>query len=128
MAVLLASGLAGCGGGSSLVVPTEEHANHPFPQNYRAELLAFYKTYLTNPVGVREAVLAEPVLRKVGGRPRYVACLRYNARQSDGRFRGLQEQAVVFIDGRLDRAVDDTEELCGGASYAPFPDLEKLTR
>lgn len=126
-AVVLALALAGCGGGGGLTVPTEG-ANQPFPQNFRAELLAFYKTYLTNPVGVREAGLAEPVLRKVGGRPRYVACVRYNARQSDGRLRGLQEQAVVFVDGRLDRAVDETEELCGGVSYAPFADLEKLTR
>lgn len=126
-AVLMAAALAGCGGGSSLV-PSEDRSNQPFPQNFRAELLAFYKTYLTNPVGVREAVLAEPTLRKVGGRPRYVVCVRYNARQSDGRLRGLQEQAVVFVDGRLDRAVDETEELCSGVSYGPFTDLEKLTR
>lgn len=127
-ALLMGLVLAGCGAGSGLAVPTEDRSNQPFPQNFRAELLAFYKTYLTNPVGVREAALAEPVLRKVGGRPRYVACVRYNARQSDGRLRGLQEQAVVFVDGRLDRAVDDTEELCSGVSYAPFADLEKLTR
>lgn len=125
-AVLLALALAGCGGGSSLV-PSEDGVQ-PFPQNHRAELLAFYKSYLTNPVGVRDAALAEPVLRKVGGRPRYVACVRYNARHSDGRARGLQEQAVIFVDGRLDRAVDETEELCSGVSYASFPDLEKLTR
>ena len=34
-------------------------SSQPFPKNYRAEVLAFLKTYLNNPVGVRDAVLAE---------------------------------------------------------------------
>lgn len=123
-AALLAAALGGC---LTSGVPTEDRAQ-PLPQNFRAELLAFYKTYLTNPVGVRDAALAEPVLRKIGGRQRYVVCVRYDARQTDGRPRGVQEQAVVFIDGRLDRAVDETDDACVGALYAPFPELEKLTR
>lgn len=124
--VVLAAPLGGCltGGGAS----PDERGSQPFPPNHRAELLAFYKTYLTNPVGVREAALAEPVLRKIGGRTRYVACVRYNARQSDGRPRGVQEQAVLFIDGRLDRALEEVEDTCAGVAYAPFPELEKLTR
>ena len=48
-------------------------ANQPFPNNYRAELLAFMKTYLNNPAGVHDAVMAEPVQRTVGGRLRYVS-------------------------------------------------------
>ena len=55
-------------------------ANQPYPTNYRAEILAFMKTYLNNPVGVRDAVMAEPVQRTVGGRLRYVSCLRFAAR------------------------------------------------
>ncbi len=47
-------------------------SNQPFPKNYRTEVLAFMKTYLNNPVGVRDAVMAEPVQRVVGGRLRYV--------------------------------------------------------
>uniref|UniRef100_Q07P33 Uncharacterized protein n=1 Tax=Rhodopseudomonas palustris (strain BisA53) TaxID=316055 RepID=Q07P33_RHOP5 len=126
VAALLAAPLAGClTGGSS----TDERGPQPLPPNYRAELLAFYKTYLTNPVGVREAALAEPTLRTIGGRKRYVACVRYNARESDGRFRGVQEQAVLFVDGRLDRALEPTDDPpCAGAAFAPFPELEKLTR
>ena len=31
-------------------------SNQPFPNNYRTEVLAFMKTYLNNPVGVRDAV------------------------------------------------------------------------
>ena len=49
--------------------------DQPFPANYKPEMLAFFKTYLNNPVGVREAVIAEPVQRTVNGRARYVSCL-----------------------------------------------------
>jgi hypothetical protein len=91
-------------------------------------LLAFMKTYLNNPVGVHEAAVAEPVERTVGGRLRYVACLRFIPRESDGSYREPRERAILFVDGRLDRVVENAGETCAGAVYAPFPDLEKLTR
>ena len=59
-------------------------SDQPYPNNYRTEILAFMRTYLNNPVGVREAAMAEPVQRTVGGRLRYVSCLRYAAREADG--------------------------------------------
>jgi hypothetical protein len=49
-------------------------SSQPFPKNYRTEVLAFLRTYLNDPVGVRGAVMAEPVERVIGGRLRYVAC------------------------------------------------------
>jgi hypothetical protein len=103
-------------------------SNQPFPNNYRTELLAFLKTYLNNPVGVRDAVIADPVQRVVGGRQRYVVCLRYSARESDGGYREPHERAVLFVDGRLDRIIENGLEPCAGAVYAPFPELEKMTR
>ena len=103
-------------------------SNQPFPNNYRAELLAFLKTYLNNPVGVRDAVMAEPVQRVVGGRQRYLVCLRYSSRDSDGGYREPRERAVLFVDGRLDRIIENATEPCAGAVYAPFPELEKMTR
>jgi hypothetical protein len=103
-------------------------ASQPFPQNYRAELLAFMKTYLNNPVGVHDAAMAEPVQRSVGGRQRYVSCLRFAARETDGSYREPRERAILYLNGRLDRVADNAGELCVGAAYAPFPDLEKLTR
>jgi hypothetical protein len=57
-------------------------SNQPFPNNFRTEVLAFLKTYLNNPVGVRDAVVAEPVQRVIGGRLRYVVCLRFSPRES----------------------------------------------
>jgi hypothetical protein len=103
-------------------------ANQPYPDNYRAELLAFMKTYLNNPVGVHAAFLAEPVQRTVGGRLRYVSCLHFTQREADGSYREPRERAILYVNGRLDRMVENASEVCAGAVYAAFPDLEKMTR
>jgi hypothetical protein len=91
-------------------------------------LLAFMKTYLNNPVGVRDAAMADPVMRDVNGKMRYVACLRYSARESDGSYREPREHAVLFVNGRLDRMIEKSGELCTSVALAPFPDMEKMTR
>ena len=105
-------------------------ANQPFPGNYRTEVLAFMKSYLNNPAGVHEAAMAEPVQRVVGGRLRYVTCLRFSPRESDGSYREAQERAILYVNGRLDRMIEKEKvaETCAGAVYAPFPELEKMTR
>jgi hypothetical protein len=104
------------------------YSNQPYPNNSRSEILAFMRTYLNNPAGVREAMMAEPVQRTIGGRLRYVSCLRYATRESDGRYREPRERAVVFVDARLDRLLENPGDACAGATYAAFPELEKLTR
>jgi hypothetical protein len=103
-------------------------SDQTFPKNYRAEVLAFMKTSLNNPVGVHDAVVAEPVQRTVGGRLRYVTCLRFAPRESDGSYREPRERAILFVDGRLDRLVENSSEPCAGAVYAAFPEMEKMTR
>jgi len=85
------------------------------------------KTYLNDPVGVRDAVMAEPVQRTVGGRLRYVSCLRFATRDSAGSYRE-QRSAVLYVDGRLDRVIENAGEPCAGVVYAPFPELEKMVR
>jgi hypothetical protein len=86
------------------------------------------KTYLNNPAGVHNAAMAEPVQRTVGGRLRYVTCLRFAPRESDGSYREVRERAVLYVDGRLDRVVENVGDVCAGAVYAPFSELEKMTR
>jgi len=103
-------------------------SNQPFPTNYRAELLAFMKTYLNNPVGVHGVAMAEPVQRTVGGRLRYVSCLRFTPRESDGSYREPRERTIMYVDGRLDRVAENAGDACAGVAYAPFPELEKMTR
>jgi hypothetical protein len=124
--------LAACAGSddSRSMTYTDDRgvANQPYPDNYRAELLAFMKTYLNNPVGVHDAALAEPVQRTVAGRLRYVTCLRFTPRESDGSYRELRERAILYVNSRLDRVVENASDVCAGAVYAPFPELEKMTR
>jgi hypothetical protein len=130
--LLLPIALAACAGsdeGRSISYTDDRGvANQPYPTNFRAELLAFMKTYLNNPVGVHDAMIAEPVQRTVGGRLRYVTCLRFTPRESDGGYRDGRERAIVYVDGRLDHVADKADEICAGAVYAPFAELEKLTR
>lgn len=107
---------------------TQAGGPQPFPDNFRSDTLALMRTYLNNPVGVREASMAEPVQREVGGRQMYVSCLHFTPRETDGSYKAMRERAVIFVNGRADRVVDRTSELCAGAVYVPFPELEKMTR
>jgi hypothetical protein len=59
---------------------------------------------------------------------RYIVCLRYSPRESDGSYHEPRERAVLFVNGRLDRMIEKSDELCAGAVLGPFPDLEKMTR
>ena len=104
------------------------YTDQPYPRNYKGEILAFMRTYLNNPAGVREAMMAEPVQRTVGGRLRYVSCLRYSTRESDGRYGEPRDRAVVYVDARLDRVMENPGDACAGATYAAFPELEKMSR
>ncbi|HEV7634071.1 MAG: hypothetical protein QOC84_2168 [Bradyrhizobium sp.] len=130
--LLLPIALAACAGsddGRSISYTDDRGvANQPYPDNYRPELLAFMKTYLNNPVDVHDALLAEPVQRTVGGRLRYVSCMRFTPRESDGSYRDQRERAILYVNGRLDRMVENASDVCAGAVYAAFPALEKLTR
>lgn len=130
--MLLPIALAACAGSDEVrsITYTDDRgvSNQPFPSNYKGEILSFMKTYLNNPVGVRNAVMAEPIQRVVGGRLRYLSCLRFSARDSDGNYGEPRERAVLYVDGRLDRIIENAGEPCAGAVYAPFPDLEKMVR
>jgi hypothetical protein len=130
--VLLPVALAACAGSedSKSITYTDDRgvANQPYPNNYKVEILSFMRTYLNNPVGVRDAAMADPVQRVVGGRLRYVSCLRYTPRESDGSYREPRERAILYVDSRLDRVVENASEPCAGAVYAPFPELEKMAR
>ncbi len=130
--LLFALGVAGCawtGGNSDLSYTADRGVeNQPYPANYRPELLAFLRTYLNDPRGVREAVIALPAQKTVGGRLRYVVCVRFNARGTDGAYAGVKERAAMYIDGRFDRMIEEAGELCEGTTYAAFPEMEKLPR
>ncbi len=129
--MLLPIALAACAGNDDsrpVAFSDNRGVDQPYPDNYRAESLAFMRTYLNNPVGVRDAAIAEPAQRTVGGRQRYVSCLRFTPRESDGSYREMRERAILYIDGRLDRMVENASDVCAGAVYQPFPEMAKLAR
>jgi hypothetical protein len=109
------------------------------PARYREEILAYLKTYLNDPTGVRDAAITEPMLRNVGPgagagtigqRPlqRYMVCVRFNAKNSAGKYEGSRDRAVMFLAGRLDTMGIARGEQCKDADWKPFPELEKLRR
>jgi hypothetical protein len=128
--LLLPITLAACAGGDDgrTTAFSRDHGEQPYPGNYRAESLAFMRTYLNNPVGVHDAAMAEPVQRTVAGRVRYVTCLRFTPRESDGSYREPRERAILYVDGRLDRMIEAAGEVCAGAVYAPFLEMQKMAR
>ena len=138
--VLLTATLTACTSTSSFNL-TQPTGNAP-PSNYRADILAFLRTYLNDPTNIREASLSQPTVLRVGSEPRYVACVRFNAKNSRGQYAGLINTAAVFEGGKLSRFIDLTpdetaqdapmraqlREPCNGATYTPFPELQQLTR
>jgi hypothetical protein len=135
--LLLAAAIAGCASQRS---PFER--NTP-PADYKGDILAFLRTYLNDPTNVRDASVTPPALQRVGPEERYTACVRFNARRSDGRYAGLINTAAVFnTSGKLDRFIDLTPDetaadaalrvqlgdVCKTAAYQPFPELERLAR
>ena len=134
MAVSVAVALGGCAtetGPSASELKARWDAQNVFPQGYRQDLLAFLRTYLNDPSHVRSASVSQPQLKYIGPGDRYVACVRYNARNSDGKYVGSKDGAAVYVAGKLDRFLDtpkDVHELCKEVAFVPFPELERLTR
>ena len=97
--------------------------------SYKAEVVAFMRTYLNDPTGVKDAFISEPALRSLESVDRYSLCLRYTARKGPGQpYAASKDSLVLFREGRLDRIVDAAKEACKDAAYQPFRELEQLKR
>jgi hypothetical protein len=104
-----------------------------YPTNYKSDIAAGMHAYLNDPTGIRDAAIAEPVLKAASMTmpSRYVVCLRFNAKKNATVYAGVQNVAAVFLAGRFDQFVDtpkEVQELCADATYAPFPELQNLSR
>lgn len=130
--VLLALALASCGKTLDQL-STEQHkadwaAANLYPADYRGELIAYLRTYLNDPTGIREAAISEPALKPVGTGERYVVCVRFNPKRSGGGYAGAKDHLVIYAGGKLDRYLEIAGESCKDAAYAAFPELERLIR
>jgi hypothetical protein len=130
LALLAVSGCSSDLGPSQGELRAQWEAMNVYPQNYKQDLLAFLRTYLNDPSRIRAAGVSQPQLKTIGPGRRYVACVRYNARNSDGKYAGSTDGAAVYVSGKLDSYLDgkQAQPYCKDAAYAPFPELERLTR
>jgi hypothetical protein len=150
---VLAIGLAACAGEDGRTPEMRQaawEAANVYPASYKAEILAYLRSYLNDPTNVSEAFVSEPFLRPVGPGNRYVVCVRYAAKRGAagaGREQ-TREYMAVFVSGKLDRFTDLRGEAaraesgrgefgrggegkgdqCGGATYVAFPEAERIRR
>lgn len=141
LALAAVTALGGCAsdlGPSETELRQRWEAKNIVPSAYKADLIAFLRTYLNDPTHIRGATVSQPQRKTVGPGDRYVVCVRY----TEGRNAGQREGAATFVSGKLDRFFDVTKgkidrsldlpvearDLCKDAVFAPFPELEKLTR
>jgi hypothetical protein len=130
MTALLGAALAACSTGERDYSGPETKGGasvNIYPEQYRAEILAYQRSYLNDPTGIRSAAISRPALKHVGVGDRYVVCVRFNAKSPSGAYAGVREHLAIFLAGKLDQ-MGATREQCKDATYEPFPELERLTR
>jgi hypothetical protein len=103
--------------------PVEENL---YPKNYKAAILDRLRLQLPDSKGIHSAFLAEPVLKPRDAITRYIACIRFDAKDDRGKYQGNKEYAAFFYGGEVTQIVEATRELCDKAAYQPFPELERL--
>lgn len=126
----LALTLAGCAGYEVLpeVRQAEWEAKNVPPEQYRAEIIAYLRTYLNDPGSVYDAMVSEPVLKPLGLGHRFMSCVRFGTRHGSGEGGLGKEHVAIFVGGKLDSFREAGKELCVGAAYMPFPELERISR
>jgi len=109
-------------------VDTSDDGINAYPDNYKTDIMAAMHAYLNDPTGIKEAAISVPLLKPVGKNTHYVACLHFNGKMNGTSYAGPKDVAAVFLAGRFDQFVETPKDLCAGVTYAPFPELEKLSR
>jgi hypothetical protein len=123
-AFVLTLALGACAGiGAQKTEVVEENV---YPKNYRSVIVDQLRLQLTDAKGIRDAFLAEPILKPRGAITRYIACLRFNSKGGKGDYQGSKEYAAFFYSGGLTQITEAPEDLCKNSVYQPFPELERL--
>ncbi len=125
-ALALAAALSACAASGPRVETKDGVSVNIYPDGYKAEVLAYLRNYLNDLSGIRDAGVSVPVVRPVGSLERYVVCVHFSARTPGASASG-RDYLAVFLAGKLDQMAA-TREQCSGATYEPFPELERLKR
>jgi hypothetical protein len=125
--------LAACGHDRHSVADSgSEEGINAYPTNYKSDILAAMHSYLNDPTGIHSAAIAQPALKTTanmttnGAGERYVVCLQFNPKKNASEYAGVKTVAAVFLAGRFDHFTDVLKDECTGATYTPFPELQKL--
>jgi len=94
-----------------------------FPADFRTQVANQLRSQ-SAPGNVKDAYIAEPVLKTSLPTPRYVACVRFNSTDNTGAYRGNKFYAAYFYAGKITQIVDATVEQCDKADFLPFPELQ----
>jgi hypothetical protein len=146
--VLLAAALGACAREEHRKLTLEEI--NVYPANYKSDIVGAMHAYLNNPTRIRDAAVSEPALKSLNSRgtdaaaatdgteasatsfgtrsTRYIVCVRFNAKKTNGEYAGVKENEAVFLEGRLDQFQPARRDTCKDAVYQPFPELGKLSR
>jgi hypothetical protein len=105
--------------------PPKPIEDNIFPADYRAQIVALLRRQVDNPNNILDAYVAEPVLKTSQGTSRYIVCVRFNAKDRGGNYRGSKDVAAYFYAGKINQIADASAELCGNAVFQPFPELQR---
>jgi hypothetical protein len=118
--------LGACTANQQASLSGEDDGANATPSNYKVDIAAAMHSYLNDPTCIRDAAVSPPVLKTTGNVTRYVACVQFNPRKNAREYAGVRTVAAVFLAGRFDHFIDTPKTECGGAAFAPFPELQKL--
>ena len=129
---LIAGLLAGCSGDSKVLdyITPGKVPDAPvlepglFPANYKTEIINFLRGSLTT--RVRDAYIAQPVLRPMDKVPQYITCVRYSPLDEKNQPAGSESKLAIFLGGRLMQFLPGDPQVCAGLAYQRFPELESL--
>jgi hypothetical protein len=119
-AALLAIALGAC---AAQDIKIEENI---LPTDYRPKIVGRLAFQIAHLKGIRDAYIAEPALKPRGAFMRYIVCIRFDAKDEQDQYQGNKEYAAFYYQGQLTQIVDATREMCDGALYRPFPELERF--
>jgi hypothetical protein len=130
--VLIAGLLAGCSGDSRVLdyITPGKVPNAPvlepglFPANYKTEIIDYMRGTLKT--RVRDAYIAQPVLRTMDKVPQYITCIRYTPLDSRNQPAGNETKLAIFLGGQLMQYLPGDPQACAGLTYQRFPELDSL--